>query len=240
MALSGSCPGTLLAQTGAGLQTGFYGLAGAVLGGIAYTGFVSKVVKWQKERTAVKPEIVTIDQQLGLSPAATLVLFEALALSAVAASVLLVDDKASFTLFSAGSGLFLGFAQLFSLLARKSMLGVSGSYEEAGRHFWWLVGGARRDALPASRQNMVFASGVAVGAWVVARTAPSLLAESIVEVAPGLAVAGGFLMVIGARVAGGCTSGHGISGLSLFSVSSFVTIATLFLTGGVLAPLIHK
>jgi uncharacterized membrane protein YedE/YeeE len=239
MAISGSCPGTVLAQSGAGLKTGFYGLGGAVLGGIVYTGFVAKAIKWQKERTGVKPETVTLDQQLGLSSTATLVLFETLAVSAIAASVIYGNDSSDFTLFSAGSGLFLGFAQLFSILTRKSMLGVSGSYEEAGNHFWWLLGGADRNSFPASRQNMLFASGVAAGAWIIAQKAPSLLAEGLVETAPGLAVAGGVLMTVGARVAGGCTSGHGISGLSLFSVSSLVTIASVFLAGGLLAPLVH-
>ena len=42
---------------------------------------------------------------------------------------------------------------------------------------------------------------------------------------------GGILMGFGARLAGGCTSGHVISGLSLFNPASFLA-AVLFFAGG--------
>ncbi|UPK97552.1 hypothetical protein LCI18_008487 [Fusarium solani-melongenae] len=238
MALSGSCPGTVLAQVGAGLQTGFYALGGAVLGGIVWTGFLSKAVKAQKERTGVKPETVTLNEKLGVSKAATVILFETLCLSAIAASVVYTTGS-DWTLFSAGSGLFIGFAQLFSILVRRSMLGVSGSYEEAGNHFWWLLKGADSASYPSSRQNMLFATGVAAGAWAISKNFPELLAASIVETEPRLAAIGGFVMVVGSRLAGGCTSGHGISGLSLLSTSSLVTIGTAFAAAGLIAPLVH-
>ncbi|KAF4471506.1 hypothetical protein FALBO_1572 [Fusarium albosuccineum] len=238
MALSGSCPGTVLAQVGAGLQTGLYALGGALLGGIVWTGFLAKAAKAQKERAGVKPETVTLDEKLGISSAATILIFETLCLSAIAASVVYTTGS-DWTLFSAGSGLFIGFAQLFSLLTRRSMLGVSGSYEEAGNHFWWLLRGADSASWPSSRQNMLFATGVAAGAWAISKNFPSFLAQSIVETDSRLAAAGGFAMVVGSRLAGGCTSGHGISGLSLLSTSSLLTIGTAFAAGGLIAPLVH-
>jgi uncharacterized membrane protein YedE/YeeE len=39
---------------------------------------------------------------------------------------------------------------------------------------------------------------------------------------------GGFLMIFGARIAGGCTCGHGISGVSEFSLESMATTAAIF------------
>jgi uncharacterized membrane protein YedE/YeeE len=39
---------------------------------------------------------------------------------------------------------------------------------------------------------------------------------------------GGLFLVFGARLAGGCTSGHGISGISTFSKGSFLTISVMF------------
>jgi hypothetical protein len=42
---------------------------------------------------------------------------------------------------------------------------------------------------------------------------------------------GGVLIVFGARVAGGCTSGHIISGMTQLSVSGFVFAAGVFATG---------
>ncbi|KPM44363.1 hypothetical protein AK830_g2195 [Neonectria ditissima] len=237
MAISGSCPGTVFAQTGLGLQTGFYALGGAVIGGIVYTGIVSNAIKRQKEKAAVTPQTVSLGEQLGLSRTSTLLLFEAIVLSAFSASIIYVKHPSDWTLLSAGSGLFIGFAQLFSLLTRQSMLGVSTSYEEIGNHFWWLIGGS---SWPSSRQNMLFATGVVAGAWILAQNAPSLLGAKVIETAPTLSVAGGFLMVLGSRIAGGCTSGHGISGLSLLSTSSLITIGSMFAAGALLAPLVHQ
>lgn len=50
--------------------------------------------------------------------------------------------------------------------------------------------------------------------------------------------AGGILMAFGARLAGGCTSGHGISGTSQLSVASWVTLISLFMSGVLFVQLI--
>lgn len=44
-------------------------------------------------------------------------------------------------------------------------------------------------------------------------------------------VVGGFLLGFGARYAGGCTSGHGITGLATLQKSSFVAIIGFFIGG---------
>lgn len=49
-----------------------------------------------------------------------------------------------------------------------------------------------------------------------------------------LSFAGGILMAFGARLAGGCTSGHGISGNSQLSVSSWISSICFFI-GGIIA-----
>jgi uncharacterized protein len=46
--------------------------------------------------------------------------------------------------------------------------------------------------------------------------------------------AGGVLMALGARLAGGCTSGHGISGALQLSLASWVSLICFFI-GGILA-----
>ena len=45
------------------------------------------------------------------------------------------------------------------------------------------------------------------------------------------AMVGGAALIVGARAAGGCTSGHGISGMSALSKASFVTIGAMFAGG---------
>jgi uncharacterized membrane protein YedE/YeeE len=47
----------------------------------------------------------------------------------------------------------------------------------------------------------------------------------------GMAFLGGVLLLFGARLADGCTSGHSISGGMQFAVSSWVFTAALFATG---------
>lgn len=49
-----------------------------------------------------------------------------------------------------------------------------------------------------------------------------------------LAVVAGALVMFGARMAGGCTSGHGITGTMQFAVSSWVTLLAIF-AGGIAA-----
>ncbi len=53
------------------------------------------------------------------------------------------------------------------------------------------------------------------------------------------AVAGGALVMFGARLAGGCTSGHGITGTMQFAVSSWVTLGAIFVGGMAAARLVY-
>jgi uncharacterized membrane protein YedE/YeeE len=53
------------------------------------------------------------------------------------------------------------------------------------------------------------------------------------------AFAGGALLLIGARLAGGCTSGHGISGTLQLAVSSWLFLITIFAAGATTALLLY-
>ncbi|KAK2590731.1 hypothetical protein QQS21_011581 [Conoideocrella luteorostrata] len=240
MALAGSCPGTLYAQLAAGVRTGFHALDGAIIGGILWSGVVSKFVNGLRERNNVKPARGVLNEQLGLSRATTLLLVECTCIGIITATALYTPVSPSTKISGAVGGLLIGGAQLVSVLSRKSMVGISGSYEEVGNFFWWVVrGGADANPKPASYNNIMFASGVAAGALGLLTWAPQLAAGPVHEVSPLLAMAGGVLMAIGSRLAGGCTSGHGISGISLLSVSSVMTIVSAFAAGGIVAPFVH-
>ena len=238
MALSGSCPGTLYAQLAAGAKTGMYALGGAIVGGILWTGPVSKAVKSQREKNSVRPQPGTLPEQLGLSRNAAVVLLEVAFLAVLTATTVYSPPSPTAKVSGIVGGMFIAASQLVSLVTRKSLIGVSGSFEEAGNFFWWLAKGDAH-ARPKSSQNLVFAAGVAAGAWTLLQWAPTLADGPIHEVAPELAVLGGVLMAIGSRMAGGCTSGHGISGISLLSMSSVITIATTFAVGGAVAKLVY-
>ena len=55
-----------------------------------------------------------------------------------------------------------------------------------------------------------------------------------------LAFVAGFLMLLGARIADGCTSGHGLSGLAQLSVGSTVAVIAMFAGGIVTASLLLR
>jgi uncharacterized membrane protein YedE/YeeE len=67
---------------------------------------------------------------------------------------------------------------------------------------------------------------------------PSLWAASFgSDVLPRLATAfcGGIILGFGARWAGGCTSGHGISGTLQLAVSGWLAVVAFFAAGGLTA-----
>ncbi len=53
------------------------------------------------------------------------------------------------------------------------------------------------------------------------------------------AFVGGFLLIYGARLAGGCPSGHGLSGMSQLAVSAFIVVAGFFAGGIPLALILY-
>ncbi|HRE22593.1 MAG TPA: YeeE/YedE thiosulfate transporter family protein [Rhabdaerophilum sp.] len=55
-----------------------------------------------------------------------------------------------------------------------------------------------------------------------------------------MAFLGGFIMVLGARIADGCTSGHGVSGIAQLAIGSFVAVTAMFGAGIITANLIYK
>jgi len=53
-------------------------------------------------------------------------------------------------------------------------------------------------------------------------------------------IVGGVLLAIGARIAGGCTSGHGISGGLKLAISGWIFVAALFSAAIITAKLIYR
>lgn len=87
--------------------------------------------------------------------------------------------------------------------------------------------------------------GIVAGAWLSAnasgqrRSEPSpVWARALGTASPGTrfvyAFLGGFVMLLGARIADGCTSGHGISGMAQLAVGSTIAVGAMF-AGGIAA-----
>jgi uncharacterized membrane protein YedE/YeeE len=86
--------------------------------------------------------------------------------------------------------------------------------------------------------RIVFLIGLPVGGWLGYIVGPALLTEiptslPTIELSTLWLVAAGLLVGVGTRVGRGCTSGHGVCGLSRFSVRSVVAVATFMATAAI-------
>ena len=78
---------------------------------------------------------------------------------------------------------------------------------------------------PFARQ-IVLVLFAALGSLVASRTSPDDSTYDIaVDVSPARVAIGGALVLLGARLAGGCTSGHGITGMGHLTVRSLIAVS---------------
>jgi len=98
---------------------------------------------------------------------------------------------------------------------------------------WMLVVGV----VIGSFLSAIISGDFQIGVWV-----PSLWASAFgdsVLLRLLVAVAGGIILGFGSRFAGGCTSGHGISGTLQLAVSSWVSAIFFFIGGIITAHIIY-
>ena len=116
-------------------------------------------------------------------------------------------------------GLMIGLAAAIMLLGAGRIAGVSGI---AARAF-----GLAESALPRAGA-WAFVIGLPLGAWLVtSQTAAPAPAFG----GAGTLVIAGLIVGIGTRLGSGCTSGHGVCGMSRLSQRSLVATATFMITG---------
>jgi uncharacterized membrane protein YedE/YeeE len=155
------------------------------------------------------------------------------------------------------AGVVIGLLQIPAFLLIETALGASSSYVTVGglimsfadpailkidyvaRHVattgknWWQV---------------ALVVGVAIGAFISMRLSGArrepispIWARALGSNSPSrryaVAFIAGFLMLFGARLADGCTSGHGLSGTAQLAVGSMVAVAAMFAGGIVTAML---
>lgn len=232
MALSGACAGTVLVQVSTGIVTGPSVLLGAVIGGTIFSrwGHVLKPAATPAV-TGARKSPNTIHESANISEPHAIIVFNALCMLIAISAYTLLPQNASTNPFAAGLGI--ATAQAASVLLTTNTLGVSTSYEQVGASLWRLLDLATgraslHDAWPATNA-IVFAAGIMGGSFALQRNfgVPTALAVST-GIATSRAILGGVLLGIGSRLAGGCTSGHGISGMATGSKSSFVTVMAMF------------
>jgi hypothetical protein len=118
---------------------------------------------------------------------------------------------------------------------------INGSEESIINHcipapkHWWQLGlvvGIMIGAFLSARLSHSLRRGLSPK-WTVWTSITSFKMRAI------MAFLGGFIMLLGARIADGCTSGNGLSGIALLSIGSMTVIASMFV-GGILVALFYK
>lgn len=244
MALTGGCPGTAVIQGTVGILSGLQTAIGGLLGGIAFVELAPLLKHtnpiWADSNS--KPPVhgvekaanelrrqpaPTIAAQLGLKITTVIWSYEAMCIGMIILAARFAPNDSPYFNPILG-GLAIGVAQALSILLSHKTIGFSDAYVELGRDFWSIILPSTR-AKSASHAAVWFAIGLIAGAKALSMQMPMLVPSGeIQQVGRFSALIGGVCLVFGAHLADGCPSGHGISGLATFSLSSFVTVAAMF------------
>lgn len=130
--------------------------------------------------------------------------------------------------FALAGGLIIGGATALLLLANGRIAGISG-----------ILDGAFSSSSAQRNWRIVFLGGMLVGAWALFFVMPSAFGAPL-ERSPLAIVAAGLLVGFGTRLGSGCTSGHGICGLSRFSLRSLVAVISFMVAGMVTVYVTHQ
>ena len=124
-------------------------------------------------------------------------------------------------------GLIIGCAAALYLLVSGRIMGASGI-------LGGLVDGSGKDTI-VERSTFVFGiiAGAVLYGLIVGFPATNLTSNPVVLVVAGLCVG------VGTRMANGCTSGHGVCGISRFSLRGIVATIT-YLMAGFVAMLVFR
>ncbi len=129
---------------------------------------------------------------------------------------------------SALGGALIGLAGALVLLGQGRVAGITGILDgvlhpRAGEWGW----------------RAAFVAGLLLAGGVAAAVAPASVSAVTDRTVPMVVVAG-LLVGFGTRLGSGCTSGHGVCGLSRFSPRSLVSVLTFMGVGGLTAVLIGR
>ena len=235
MAMTGACPGTGLVQVAAGADRSLLVVGASLLGGVVWVKCAPLLMPPPPPpQRAAQPgdeqETDSIMAATGWSVTRAFVSYELAMLVGIGITLAFGHRNRAF-LHPILGGLVIGFGQLSSVLLTRKPVGVSTSHEECGKLFWSsLAGQTPRKFAP----SMLFTIGLTVGSWLTMLVVPSVrevVALNSQPSSPFPIILGGFLLSFGARVAGGCTSGHGISGMATLSLGSLTTVMSMFGAG---------
>lgn len=245
MAILGYCPGTLPVSLGEGSLDALFGIVGGIVGGVVFT--------------AVQPSVANLfGPNLGSVSFLSLAGIGSFAYYAIAIIVGVAFIIIAFFLqgkvrtmdykwLIAGSGLAILNAIVFLPSVANRIIGASTAYPYAGDMITSSTGNTYFSAIETpGRWELLFLTGAFLSGLVISLLRKEFklqLMHSNWTRFKGESSAkrmvwaslGGFVLIIGARMAGGCTSGHILSGGMQLAISSLVfaifVFSGLLLTG---------
>ena len=128
-------------------------------------------------------------------------------------------------------GAMIGLASALYILGNGRVAGIAGIVASPLRAI--LNGGK----LSAEGPRLLFIAGLMLAPWLWRAVAP--LPQISVDVGMLGVITAGLLVGIGVRMGNGCTSGHGVCGLSRFSARSLVNVLA-FMAAGVVAVYVMR
>lgn len=131
-------------------------------------------------------------------------------------------------LASSLGGALIGLASALVLLVQGRVAGVSG-----------ILDGVLHPRPGEFAWRAAFVAGLGVAGGAAALLAPALVSASS-DRPPVLIALAGLLVGFGTRLGSGCTSGHGVCGLSRFSRRSLVSVITFLAVGALTAVLVGR
>lgn len=157
------------------------------------------------------------------------------------------------------AGIIVGLLQIPAFLVIKSALGVSSSYVSAAGYIASVFDSAiaakayfhKYMTSPHYAWQSSMLVGIVIGAYISVKLSGAKRqkfspiwrkAVSISTLAQRLSMGflGGFILLFGARWAGGCTSGHGLSGAGQLALSSIIVVIMMFFGGAVVSNLYKR
>ncbi len=131
-------------------------------------------------------------------------------------------------LLSTLGGVLIGGSASLMLLLEGRVTGISG-----------IVGGLFAPKAGDVAWRVAFVVGMALAGVVAATYAPASMAAETNR-GPALLIVAGLLVGVGTRIGSGCTSGHGVCGLSRLSPRSLASVMTFMGVGGVVAVVVGR
>jgi hypothetical protein len=242
MAILGYCPGTLPVSLGEGSLDALIGIAGGIVGGFVYTIAVPSIQR------ILGPDLGSISLYTLMGQHHFIFFLVDISLGAAFVWVAFWLDKkekaGNLKWFYSGIGLAVLNAAVFLEVTTNRVIGASTAYPfvadvvtgNTGSEYYSKIKGA-------GQWEVLFLTGAFISGIVISlfrKEFKITLIHTNWEKYKGNSVSkriiwsfiGGFILIFGARMAGGCTSGHILSGGMQMAVSSIVFAAFVF--GGLL------